>query len=496
MPAAQYMRMSTGLQEYSLSNQADAILRYAIAHSFEIVETYADAAKSGLALKGRSHLQRLLADVQSGNAPYRAILVYDVSRWGRFQDTDESAHWEFICKSAGIPVHYCVEQFANDGSIPSVLLKTLKRVMAGEFSRDLSAKVYAGKKNAILKGFSSGGFASYGFQRILVSSDPKRHERVLLKGERKAIQTDRIVFSPGPPEEIECVRTIFKMAISGMTARAIAEELNRTGAPCRGTKWTAHLVLCILHNRRCVGTNVWGKTSQKLHSGRVPVPEHEWVSKEHSCDPIVDQQTFDEAQQALHKRTIFRPNEELVNRFSEVFKRAGYMSASLMDSTGGIPTSGTVRRRFGSLERLYELIGYDPPQFNPALFLNRRRVAKIRRHIADKLTAMIPGSCRKVDGCNRPVLTLPNGVSVAIIVCRCVTGVKTASWEIPRDSARSGPVLLVRTKAGNKSILDMRLLPSLEVNIRIRIRESHPIFESAGPFRTLREAKGSLRQLR
>jgi hypothetical protein len=31
------------------------------------------------------------------------------SRWGRFQDADESAHYEFLCKSAGIPVHYCAE---------------------------------------------------------------------------------------------------------------------------------------------------------------------------------------------------------------------------------------------------------------------------------------------------------------------------------------------------------------------------------------------------
>ena len=74
-----------------------------------------------------SGLQRLLGDVVSGNAEFSAILFYDVSRWGRFQNTDESAHYEFLCKSAGVDVIYTAEPFANDGSLASSLVKHLKR---------------------------------------------------------------------------------------------------------------------------------------------------------------------------------------------------------------------------------------------------------------------------------------------------------------------------------------------------------------------------------
>ena len=101
VPVAQYLRMSTEHQQYSLENQSTAILEYAESHNFDIVHTYSDAAKSGVALKHRVGLRQLLQDVVAGAAPYRAILVYDVSRWGRFQDTDEAAHYEFLCKSAG-----------------------------------------------------------------------------------------------------------------------------------------------------------------------------------------------------------------------------------------------------------------------------------------------------------------------------------------------------------------------------------------------------------
>jgi len=84
---------------------------------------------------------------------YAAVLVYDVSRWGRFQDTDEAAYYEFLCKQAGIPVHYCAEPFPNDSTVSSSILKALKRSMAAEYSRELGVKVYAGKKRLVRLGF-------------------------------------------------------------------------------------------------------------------------------------------------------------------------------------------------------------------------------------------------------------------------------------------------------------------------------------------------------
>ncbi len=99
--AAEYVRMSTDHQKYSTENQADAIRHYATARGIDIVRTYADAGKSGLKIEGRDALKQLIDDVQSGAADYTMILVYDISRWGRFQDADESAYYEYICKRAG-----------------------------------------------------------------------------------------------------------------------------------------------------------------------------------------------------------------------------------------------------------------------------------------------------------------------------------------------------------------------------------------------------------
>src|SRR5262245_5193010 len=87
LPAAEYVRMSTEHQQYSTDNQTATIRRYAEQRGFRIVRTYADEGKSGLTVGGRPALQRLLNDIESGRADFQALLVYDVSRLGRWQDT-------------------------------------------------------------------------------------------------------------------------------------------------------------------------------------------------------------------------------------------------------------------------------------------------------------------------------------------------------------------------------------------------------------------------
>jgi DNA invertase Pin-like site-specific DNA recombinase len=169
IPAAEYLRMSTERQEYSLDCQSEGIANYAREHGFEVRRTYCDEAKSGLEIGRRAGLSQLLQDVVGGTQSYRAILVYDVSRWGRFQDPDEAAHYEFLCKAAGVQVHYCAEHFSNDGHLPSLILKTPKRIMAGEYSRELSDKVFAGLTRVVRKGFRTGALPGCGFRRMLVS---------------------------------------------------------------------------------------------------------------------------------------------------------------------------------------------------------------------------------------------------------------------------------------------------------------------------------------
>src|SRR6266446_905241 len=224
--AAQYVRMSTDYQRYSIENQAVVIAAYAQAHNLTIVRTYQDKGESGLTLRNRGGLIRLLDDVRSGNAEFGHILVFDVSRWGRFQDIDESAHYEFICKQAGIKVAYCAEQFDNDGSLISSIVKNIKRVMAAEFSRELSAKVHAAASRMARLGFKMGGQVGYGLERFAV--DENSHQKGILRpGEYKYLRTDRVRVRPGTPDESAVVRWIFEEFVQGKSQADIVRELNR-----------------------------------------------------------------------------------------------------------------------------------------------------------------------------------------------------------------------------------------------------------------------------
>ena len=212
--AAQYVRMSTDHQQYSIENQAVVIGAYVEARNLTIVRTYRDEGESGLRLRNRAGLRQLLEDVQAGHADFDHILVYDVSRWGRFQDTDESAHYEFICKQAGITVRYCAEQFENDGSMLSSIVKNLKRVMAAEYSRELSTKVHAGQCRIVQLGFHHGGPLGYGLRRELF--DVTQNSKGLLKnGEQKHLRTDRVRLRAGNPGELAVVRWIFERCLRG-----------------------------------------------------------------------------------------------------------------------------------------------------------------------------------------------------------------------------------------------------------------------------------------
>jgi DNA invertase Pin-like site-specific DNA recombinase len=140
--AAAYVRMSTEHQQYSTSNQMDVIREYAKRRGMQIVKEYSDEGKSGLNIQGRESLAQMIQGCSDGQINFSSILVYDVSRWGRFQDADESAYYEYICRRAGVSVHYCAEQFENDGSPVSTIVKGVKRAMAGEYSRELSSKYF------------------------------------------------------------------------------------------------------------------------------------------------------------------------------------------------------------------------------------------------------------------------------------------------------------------------------------------------------------------
>ncbi len=126
--AAAYMR--TARQEPQLArNQMDAIRDYAKRHGMQIVKEYSDEGKSGVNIQARKSLARMIREVQDGQINFSAVLLRDVSRWGRFQDADESAYYEYLCRRAGVSVHYCAGHPESEGSSASTIIKSVKETI-------------------------------------------------------------------------------------------------------------------------------------------------------------------------------------------------------------------------------------------------------------------------------------------------------------------------------------------------------------------------------
>jgi DNA invertase Pin-like site-specific DNA recombinase len=358
VPAAQYVRMSTEHQQYSIENQQAVIAEYAEQHGFTVVRTYADAARSGLDLAHRPGLQQMLADVVSSQPDYEAILVYDVSRWGRFQDTDESAHYEFLCKQSGIRVHYCAEPFSNDDSLFSSLCKALKRSMAGEFSRELGVKVFAGQRRLTELGYKMGGPPGYGLRRVLLSADGTP-ERELGSGERKYLSTQHVVFAPGPEHEIVVVRRIFGMYLEqDFALREIAGVLNAEGVPRHdGMPWGTHNIRKILIDPKYAGCAVFGRSTKKLHTRARAIPKEHWVVRPNSFAPVVSLELLHRAQRKLSSR--YFSDAELLDSLRAYMQKHGTIAKSRMRPGNGLPSDQTITARFGSVVNAYKLAGIE-----------------------------------------------------------------------------------------------------------------------------------------
>jgi DNA invertase Pin-like site-specific DNA recombinase len=357
--AAQYVRMSTDHQRYSSQNQAAAIAVYAAQHDLVIVRTYADEGRSGLRIHRREGLIELIDDVRNDRADFDHILVYDVSRWGRFQDVDESAYYEFICRQAGIKVCYCAEEFDNDGSVIASIVKNLKRVMAAEYSRELSVKVHAGACRVASFGFKQGGAVGYGLQRELVDED-RRSKGILLKGQRKHLQTDRVLVRPGPQREQQIVAQIFReYVVHRRSQAAIVRLLNKEQVPNhRGTPWSATIVRNILANEAYIGNGVYNRKSFRLKQVLKKNPPELWIRATGLFDPIVDKSIFLKAQQLLKEQYVRLSDEQLLAKLRKALAVHGKLSVSIMAAMDGLPSAALYAYRFGSLREAFRRVGY------------------------------------------------------------------------------------------------------------------------------------------
>lgn len=463
---AQYLRMSTDHQQYSLHNQSEYIKDYAEKNNMEIAYTYDDAGKSGVSIIGRHSLQQLLSDVEQKKIDIQAVLFYDVSRFGRFQNSDEAAYYSFLFERNGVDLIYCSEPIpTKDFPLESSVILNIKRSSAAYHSRNLSEKVFIGQVNLIKLGYHQGGMAGYGLRRLLVDENGIAKE-ILGFRKRKSIQTDRVILIPGPKNEINIVNSIYDLFIDdNMPEFIIAERLNEQNIPAEnGTLWTRAKIHQILTNEKYIGNNIYNKTSSKLKSRLVKNPKNEWVRCDKAYKPIISKKKYNKAQEIIQLRSVHLTNEELLEKLKQKLESNGKLSGFIIDEDDTGPSSSVYRTRFGGLLRAYTLIGYKPEHDYSYIQINEALRSFYSGIIEDFKGEILKSNCYIDEYKYAPMLYINDELLISVLITKC-TPMKSGKlrWKVRFDNSQKADItIVIRMDSQNISPLDFYIIPKIE----------------------------------
>jgi len=458
---AQYLRMSTNLQEFSLDNQAQFIKKYADAHNMEITHTYDDAGKSGVSTTGRHDFNKLVNDVLTKEINIDAVLVYDVSRFGRFKDPQEGIYYKYLLKMNNVDVIYCAENLPENSETETFILSSLMYA-AGAFSKNLSIKVFAGHVNLVKRGYYQGGKPGYGLKRKLLDNN-NNPKMILTDGERKSLQTDRIVLVPGAKKEVELIKKIFNMFIfDGLNEYLIASRLNKEGYRFSDkTDWTRGRIHSVLINRRYTGKYIYNRTSQKLKTKRVQNPEDEWVEYNSFFKPIISEEKFKLAKEIIDNRSVKMSNEKILDCLRKILSKHGKISGFIIDEEESSPSSSVIANRFGGLLNAYKLIDYTPERDYRYIEINSY-LQKKHYDIINKIKNEITNSEVKI--LENKLVTVNKALSFSIILSRCKKiGPSKHRWIVRLNRSLNSEIsIIARMNSLNIEPVDYYILPSID----------------------------------
>jgi DNA invertase Pin-like site-specific DNA recombinase len=434
--------------------------------------------------------------VESGTADFTHVLVYDVSRWGRFPEPDEAAHYEYLCKRAGITVRYCAEQFENDNSTASNLLKALKRTMAGEYSRELSVKIRAGQRRLASMGWWQGGPPPFGMQRLLVDQQ-RQPKHVLALGQWKSIETDRITLKPGPKEAVETIQLAFDLYTKkGLTRGKIAEILNREGRFGGKKPWNVTALRLLLTNPIYKGAYPYCKHSDHHKLLR----RSEWLVREHAFDAIISDEQWEKAYSRVQDEIKPLVDSEMLEGLQRLWKRKGTLNSTLINAAKDIPSAVAYHRHFGGINEAYKLIGFPLPRdmsFTNAI----TKLKQMRNDIADCLCENIRAVGAHAERlASAGFLSVNQNITIKIAVS---TGMywhsRRTAWALLLAKRPPADITVIaRLNRPDHSILDYYVVPAFsQVRGGFHVHtDSNADFLELYHFSTLHELVESFRHIR
>ena len=345
---AYYRHSAQGKQKNSIELQAEQVKTDAAARGLVIVDEFIDRGYSGLTAN-RPGFQALLNAVRT-RKDFRYVMVLDVSRWGRFIDSNEFGRYEAECNQHDKKVVFVTQDFEAAGPAGRIGLEAL-RFLSAEESRNKSVKVFLGSMKVARQGYRAGAPAPYGLVRALYD-ERGEFVKFLRKGDGgKSVANERVKLAPGDPREVEVVGQIFAMFVGeGLDEKEIATRLNdrMVPPPSRGI-WFSATIRKILRDRQYTGAIVYNRTSQKLRSRRRLNPVEEWVVTRGAFDAVVDEEVFQLAAARFGERGLRLKSDVMLSHLRRLYDRFGVVTGRMVEKDADSPTPRMYAKRFGSM---------------------------------------------------------------------------------------------------------------------------------------------------
>ncbi len=280
LAVAAYARVSSG-KDAMLHSLAQQISYYSemIEHhpGWKYAGVYADEAVTGTK-EQRKEFQRMLNDCRAGRI--NMILTKSISRFARNTVTLLRSVREL--KELGVDVFFeesNIHSLSSDGELMLTILAS--------FAQEESHSVSENQKWRIRKAYANGELLNWHMMFGYTIS------------KSGGIQVN--------PQEAVIVKEIFDRIIQGQSLNSIAQWLNHSGIfGALGGKWNSPRLRLLIENEKLTGNALMQKCfvgdhltkEKKINHGELP---KYYISESHT--PIIDQKTFDAAQNALKKIT-------------------------------------------------------------------------------------------------------------------------------------------------------------------------------------------------
>ncbi len=269
---------------------------------YHVVKVYKEVV-SGDSIASRPKMQKLLADVETGN--YAGVLVVDIDRLARGNTIDQGIVAQTFQYTETKIITPSKVYDPNDEFDQEYFEYSL--FMGRKEYKMIKKRLNSGRIASAKEGKYCGNIPPYGYRRYKLERE---------KGYSLTPETD----------EADIVRKIFHMYTGNTNERvgisAIANELNRLHVPTRkGAEWTSSSISSILKNPVYAGYIRWNwrRNEKSFKDGDIVTsrPRHDdYILSEGLHEPLISHEIFEETRQLFQdnfRSVPFNRNHEFKN---------------------------------------------------------------------------------------------------------------------------------------------------------------------------------------